>query len=215
MTDRFADHPINPCAAGENVGAVEMLHFVQGNLAGGGCCGDRRISQGASFAQGEDSGWQTQFAHWGGDKIIRIPGQAQEAGAIVDAARSGGDLYGIDAAVAWRVHTSRQVRRALKVMYGKQDTRRHGIFPNGLAGELAQGFHFEIAPLAAGFAGLNQPVEFAVNAAGKLATAFAAAASGDECGVSVVIFAEPAKESGTFRVAAQPIEAQLDGPGMP
>jgi len=132
----------------------------------------------------------------------------------VDTPRLGRDLHGIDPTVGWRVHASRENRRALKVVHGKQDTRRHGIFANRLAGKLAQGFHFEIAPLAAGFAGMNQPVEFAVNSPEKFASAFAAAAGGEKCGVPRLARCKPVEESGALRVTTQPIEAQLDGPGL-
>ena len=132
----------------------------------------------------------------------------------MDGPRLDRDLYGIDPAVGWRVHASRQIRSALKVVYGKQDARRHGIFANGLAGKLAQGFHFEIAPLAAGFAGPNQPVEFAVNGPGKFASAFAAAAGGEKSGMPRLAGCKPVEESRTLGVTTQPIEAQLDGPGL-
>src|SRR5712691_4143262 len=116
----------------------------------------------------------------------------------MDSSRFGGDFDGIDPAAGRRVHASREIRGALKVVNGKQDTRRHGILPNGLAGKFAQGFHFEIAPLAAGFAGLNQPVELAVDAPGKLASAFAAAAGGKKCGVPRLASAQPAEELCAF-----------------
>jgi hypothetical protein len=132
----------------------------------------------------------------------------------VDAPRFGRDLYGIDPAVGWRVYASRKIRSALKVVYGKQDTPRHGIFANGLAGKLAQRFHFKIAPLAAGFASPNQPVEFAVNGPAKFASAFAAAAGGEKSGVPRLARCKPVEESGALRVTMQPIEAQLYGPGL-
>src|SRR5260370_33415610 len=78
---------------------------------------------------------------------------------------------------------SSQIRRALKVGYGKQDARRHGVFPDGLPGKLAYGFHFEVAPLTSGCASLNQPVDFTLQAAGKLAPAFTAAAGCGRCGL--------------------------------
>src|SRR2546426_4158408 len=178
MTNRFTDDAIDPRTASESVSAVEMLHVLKRNLAGGGGRGDRRVGQCASLAQGEDSRRQADFSHRNADKIFGIPRQAQEADAVLDAPRLGGNLYGIDLAVTCGVHGPRQIRRALKVVYGEQDTRRDGIFPNGLAGKLAQGFHFEVAPLATGFASLNQPVEFAVNVPGKFASALAATAGG-------------------------------------
>ena len=113
-----------------------------------------------------------------------------------------------------RVHASRQIGRALEVVNGKQDARRHGVLPNGLAGKLAQGFHFEVAPLATGFASLNQPVEFAVNVPGKFASALAATAGGKKCDSLKFAFLQPSEEPRAFWVAAQPIEAQLDGPGL-
>src|SRR4029077_2985697 len=96
----------------------------------------------------------------------------------------------------------------------KQDARRHGVFADGLAGKFTKGFDFEIAPQAAGFAGLNQPVEFAVDAPGKLASSFAAAAGGKKCGVARSASAQPIEEPSSFAVTAEPIEAQLDGPGL-
>jgi len=57
-------------------------------------------------------------------------------------------------------------------------TARHGVFPNGLAGSLAR-FLLRIAPLGNRFASLNEPVEFAVNAPGKFASAFATATGGE------------------------------------
>src|SRR5207302_1605391 len=160
VADGIANHTIDPRAARESVSAVEMNHVVERNLAGGGGRSNGRVSQGAAFAQGEDSRGQAGLSHRNGDKALRTARQAHEADAVVDAPRFGRDLYGIDPAVGWRVYASRQIRSAHKVVYGKQDTPRHGIFANGLAGKLAQRFHFEIAPLAAGFAGPNQPVEF-------------------------------------------------------
>ncbi len=133
----------------------------------------------------------------------------------MDAPSLGRDLHGIDSAVGRRVDGSRQIRGALEVVHRKQDTRWHGIFPNGLAGKLAQGFDFEIAPLATGFAGLNQPAEFTVNAPGEFASAFAAAAGGEKCGVARFALPQPAEESHPLRVSAQPIQTQLDGPGLP
>src|SRR5467141_203836 len=100
-------------------------------------------------------------------------------------------------------------------MYGKHDTGRHGIFSNGLAGKFAQGFQFEIAPLATGFARLNQPVEFAVDASGEFASTLAAAASGEKCGRLNFAFLQPGEEPPALQVAAQPIETQLDGLSLP
>jgi hypothetical protein len=61
--------------------------------------------------------------------------------------------------------------------------------------------------LATGFASLNQPVEFAVNAAGKFASALATAASSEKCGTPRLAFAKPLEESCALCVTAQPIEA--------
>ena len=215
MTDRIANHPVDPRAARERVCAVEMLHLGERNLAGCGRLGNRSVSQLTSLAQGEDSRRQAGFAHRNGHKSLRISRQTKEPETVVDAPRFGRDLHGIDSAMRRRVHAARQIRSALKVVHGKQDARRHGIFANGLAGKLAQGFHFDIAPLATGFAGLNQPVEFAVDGPGKLASAFAAAAGREKCGLTRLALPKPVEESRALRVAAQPIEAQLHGPGLP
>ena len=105
--------------------------------------------------------------------------------------------------------------RALEVVNGKHNPQRHGIFPNRLAGKFAQGLDFEIAPLAAGLASLNEPVEFAVDAAGKFAAALAASASGEKCGSRKFTFLEPGEEPRSLCVAGQPVKAQLDSPGLP
>src|SRR6266699_5938262 len=215
MANRFTDDPIDPGAARENVGAVEMLHLVERNLAGGGGLSDRRVSQRTSLAQREDSRRQAGISHGNGDEIFGVSGQPQEPDTVVDGPRFGRDLYSIDTAVGRRVHASRQIRRALKIVDGKQNTRRHGIFPNGLAGKFAQSFQFKIAPLATGLPGLNEPVEFAVNAAGKLASAFAAAAGREESGIPRLTLSQPFEESRARRVTSQPIEAQFDGGGLP
>src|SRR6266566_8648404 len=215
MANRFTDDPIDPGAARENVGAVEMLHLVQGNLASGGGLSDRRVSQRTSLAQREDSRGQSDISHGNSDETSRITRQTQEPDTVVDGPRFGRDLYSIDTTVGRRIHCSRQIRGALKIVDGKQNTRRHGIFPNGLAGKFAQSFQFKIAPLATGFAGLNQPVEFAVNATGKLASTLAAAAGREEGGIPRLTLSQPFEESPTLRITSQPIEAQFDGGGLP
>src|SRR5882762_2560406 len=202
MSNRFADDAVNARAAGESVRAVEMLHLVQGNLTGGGGGGDRSVGQRASLAQGEDTRWQAGFTHGNCDEIPGVSREAQKTHAFVDASRFGRDFDGIDRAVGGQVYAARQIRGALEVVDGEQDARGHRIFANGLAGKFAQGFDFEIAPVAAGFAGLSKPVEFTIHAPGKLATAFAAAASGEKCGVAWLALAQPAKEAGTLGVTA-------------
>jgi len=55
MSNRFANDTVNPRAARESVGAVKMLHVVQGNLAGCGGGGDRSVGQRTSLAQSENA----------------------------------------------------------------------------------------------------------------------------------------------------------------
>ncbi len=192
-----------------------MLHIVQRNLAGSSCRGDRSVSQRTSLAQCQDSRGQAGFSHRNGDKIFGASRQAQKPNAVLNAPRFRRNLHSIDAAVSRRVHGSRQIRRAIKVMYGKHDAGRHGIFSNGLAGKFAQGFQFEIAPMATGFASLNQPVEFAVDASGEFASTLAAAASGEKCGRPNFAFLQPGEEPLALQVTAQPVETQLDGVCLP
>jgi hypothetical protein len=78
-----------------------------------------------------------------------------------------------------------------------------------------QGLQLKIAPLAAGFAGLGEPIEFAVHTTGKLASTLAPAAGGEKCSIPELAVSEPAEESGTLSIAAQPIEAQFDSAGLP
>ncbi len=216
MADGFADDSVDPRASRQLVRAVKMLHVVEGDLAGGSGRGNGRVvGERASFAQCKDSRGQTEFTHGGGDKVLGIPRQAQEADAVVDAACFSSDLHSSNACVCRRIHLSRQIWGALKVMEGKHDTRRHGVSPNGLSREFLQGLHFQIAPLATGFASLGQPVEFAVHTAGKLASAFAPATGGEKCSIPKLAFSEPAEESSTFGIAAQPIQAQFDVAGLP
>ena len=113
-----------------------------------------------------------------------------------------------------RTHAARQIRRALKVVHGKHDAPRHGIFPHGLAGKFAQRFYFKITPLASGFAGVSQPVEFTVNTTGELASALTAAAGSEKGGVPRMAFAQPAEELSAFCVTAEPVETQFDGAGL-
>src|SRR6266404_7722569 len=215
MSDGLANHSVDASATRESVSAVEMLHVVQRNLAGSGCRGYRSVSQRASLAQREDSRRQAGFSHRNGDKIFGASRQAQKPNAVLNAPRFRRNLHSIDAAASRRVHGSRQIRRAIKVMYGKHDAGRHGIFSNGLAGKFAQGFQFEIAPMATGFASLNQPVEFAVDASGEFASTLAAAAGGKKCGRLNFTFHQPSKEPRALQVATQPIETQLDGLCLP
>src|SRR6266851_9871258 len=215
MSDGLANHSVDASATRESVSAVKMLHIVQRNLAGSSCRGYRSVSQRTSLPQCEDSRWQAGFSHRNGDKIFGASGQTQKPNAVLNAPRFRRNLHSIDAAVSRRVHGSRQIRRAIKVVDGKHDAGRHGIFPNGLAGKFAQGFQFEIAPLATGFASLNQPVEFAVDAAGEFASTLAAAASGEKCGGSNFAFLQPGEEPLALQVTAQPVETQLDGPCLP
>src|SRR5260370_1072346 len=214
MANRFTDDTIDQCAARESVSAVEMLHIVQRNLAGSGCRGYRSVSQRTSFAQREDARGEAGFSHRNGDKIFGVSRQAQKPNAVLNAPRFRRNLDSIDAAVSRRVHGARQFRRALKVMHGKHNARRHGIFPNGLAGKFAQGLDLEIAPLATGLASLNQPEKFAVDASGKLASTLAASAGGEKYGGLKFAFLQPGEEPRALCVAAQPIEAQLHGAGL-
>src|SRR6266700_1254676 len=188
MSHGIADDPVDPRTARESVRAVEILHVMKRNLAGGGSCGDGGVSQRASFAQSEDSSRKADFAHRSSDKIFRAACQAQEPDAVADGTRFGGNLHGIDASVSWRADGSWQILRAIKVVKRKHDARRHRIFPNGLAGKLAQGFHCHIAPLATCFASLNQPMEFVVNATIEFSTSFAAAARDEKRGIPKSIF---------------------------
>src|SRR5712664_4456096 len=80
-----------------------MLHLVQRDLAGGSLISDRRVSQRASLAQGEDSRGKAGFSHRNGNKTFRTARQAQEPEADVDGPRLGRDLHGIDSAVRRRV----------------------------------------------------------------------------------------------------------------
>src|SRR5437773_2046242 len=68
---------------------------------------------------------------------------------------------------------------------------------------------------AGGCAGRNRPIEFGVNAPGKLASALAAAAGGKKCVSPEFVFLQPCEELRERGVPAQPIEAQLDGLGLP
>src|SRR5712664_4147069 len=124
MADGLTNHSVDASSTRESVSAVEMFHLVERNLAGGGRRSNGRVSQGASLAQGEDSRGQAGFSHRDGDKIPGTSRQAQKPDAVADAPRLGRDLNGIDSAVGRRIHGSRQIRRALKVVDGKQDPRR-------------------------------------------------------------------------------------------
>ena len=82
------------------------------------------------------------------------------------------------------IQASRQFRRAVEVVNGEQDARRQRKFAHGLAGESAKRLYFKITPLAPSFASLRQPIEFPVNSAGELTSAFAATAGGNKRGIA-------------------------------
>ena len=63
MTDGIANHAIDLGVAIELVSAIEVLHFVERDLARSGGVGDWRVGQNAAFPQGEDAGGQADLAH--------------------------------------------------------------------------------------------------------------------------------------------------------
>jgi len=82
MADGIANHSVHSRAARESVRAIKMFHFVQGNLAGGGRRGDRRVSQRASLAQGEDSRGRPASPMGTATKFLRVMRQTQEPHAV-------------------------------------------------------------------------------------------------------------------------------------
>src|SRR3989442_603881 len=119
MADGIANHSVNPRAAGKKVRAVEKFYFIERNPARGCRGGDRGVSQRTSLPQCEDSRWQAGFSHGNSDKIFGASSEAQKPNAVLDAPSFRRNLHSIDAAVSRRVHGSRQVRRAIKVVHGK------------------------------------------------------------------------------------------------
>src|SRR5258707_13079798 len=103
MSDGLANHSVDAGATSESVGAVEMLHIVQRNLAGSSCRGYRSVSQRTSLAQCEDSRGQAGFSHRNGDKIFGALREAQKPNEVADAPRFRRNLHSIDATLSRRV----------------------------------------------------------------------------------------------------------------
>src|SRR5882762_11096132 len=79
MGDGIADHAVNSRLSRERVSAVEIFHFVEGDLSGRGGLRDCRVGQSAAFSQRQDAAGQTYFAHRDGNEVLRTPRQAQQA----------------------------------------------------------------------------------------------------------------------------------------
>jgi len=54
----------------ERVSAIEMLHFLKGDLPRSGCRGYRRISQRTTFTKSEETRWKAHFAHGDRDTVL-------------------------------------------------------------------------------------------------------------------------------------------------
>ena len=104
-----------------------------------------------------------------------------------------------------------EFRSSLEVVYGEHDAGWNGIFPSRLAGQFPQSFDLDVAPLAARFAGLDQPVELGVDIPGEAAASPFATASCQKRGTPRPMMPKPAQELRSFGVAGEPVEAQLDG----
>src|SRR6267142_165106 len=96
MSDGIANHPVNSRLSRERVSAVEMLHFVEGDLSGRGCLSDRCVCQRAAFSQWQDSAGQTHCPHRNGYKVLRAPRQAKQPDAVGNRACACGDFYGVN-----------------------------------------------------------------------------------------------------------------------
>jgi hypothetical protein len=95
----------------------------------------------------------------------------------------------------------------------KQNARGQCEGPQGLARNFAKCFDFQIAPDTSGFAGTAEPQQFRVDASAKITACDFAAARGDECDTLGARFFQPAKRERALGIAAEPIEAELDGFG--
>ena len=55
VTDGVADHPVNVCSPIERVGAIELKHFVERDLAGRRRLRHGRIGEFATFSKGKQA----------------------------------------------------------------------------------------------------------------------------------------------------------------
>ena len=119
MTDGIANHSVYTSSAIERVSAIEMGHLLERNLAGRSGLSDGRVCQRTPLPQRQDARGQAGFSHRNSNEVFGTPGQFQQTNAVGNGVRFCRDLYGIGPTMGRRTHTSRQNRRALKVMYGE------------------------------------------------------------------------------------------------
>src|SRR5713226_2646449 len=211
MSNRITDHAVNARPSRERMRAIEMLHFVKGDLTGRGCFSDRGVRQSASCPQPQDSSGQPHLPHRNCNEILRAPGQPKQANAVGNRAGVCGDLCGVHQAMSRHPDLSRQFCRPIEIVDGKQDAFGYGVLAYKSFRQLSIGFHFQIAPLAACLARLHQPVQLLLSVPGELPSAFATPAGSDKSCLLRIVLRQPTEESRAFRVVSQPIKTQFDG----
>ena len=142
-----------------------MLQIVKGDLAGSSSFANGRVGQRAAFSQGEDARRKADFAHGHRDEVGRTANQTQEAETVADSVGMGGNFEGVGLRDA-RQNGWTSVAQACAGSHAGRAryVRRQAKFAQGLAGQLAQRFDFQVAPGAARLAGLVQPVKLGLNA---------------------------------------------------
>src|SRR5258708_28249607 len=104
----------------------------------------------------------------------------------------------------------RELRSSLEVVYREHDARRDGILARRLIGQFPQGLDLDIAPLAAGFASPDKPVELRLYVPAKAPSSPFATARRQKCGTLRMVPPNPAQELRAFPVGGQPVEAEFD-----
>src|SRR5690242_6567295 len=112
-----------------------------------------------------------------------MPHKLQQANAVCNGFGLRRDFDRIALAVARNLDVSRQARRSLKIVNEKQDVSRYGIGSKETVRQLLESFHLDVAPLAACFASLREPVKLASNVSREFPTALSTAAGREECAI--------------------------------
>ncbi len=208
--DGIADDAVDGGARSELVRTIERDEFRERDLAGSGGGGNGGISEGTAGTQSEDACGQADFAHGNSDDIARAS-ESEESKTIGKRAGHGGDFEGLEFTMARDVEEFGKRRSGAEIVNGKHHFARDGARGDGTGRKFANGFDFEIAPVAAGIGGFDEPEELGSGITGKFAATDAATAGGEEGDGGKTVAFEPGQEFLAFRIGLQPVETKLDG----
>src|SRR5580704_4664284 len=177
MADGIADYAVDASAAIELMRAVEMFEVVEADLAGSRRGADRGVFKGAAMLEREDASREADFAHRHGDAVFGSFGPLQKADAVGDGSRKCGDLDRVYLTADGHPKGATYVGGSLEVVDREHNAAGHGVTSGRFVGKLAERFDFNVAPLAAGFASLDEPIELGLDIAWEETTGAFTAAS--------------------------------------